>query len=227
MPVVLCFQRIPEAANAVEKPLKAFLELLSGPYMRVDILVIASGLNTVYSIPNGGVFCRERLSATSFSDQTHDFLMVPCSLEEDYCIWQTCEACVESKIKHNLKDVLMAGLPFRWPHEKPLFQCYHLYCSQSVVLILRECLSPDNPLVAVLMACHSRQVTATSLYNTISNHCIITYFKSFISSFVQLTVNSKTSTTTSAEPISKTDKLKPGTIISSKGSKLQERWDMW
>ncbi len=153
--------------------------------------------------------------------------MVPCSLEDDYCIFQTCEACVESKIKHNLKDVLMASLPLRCPCEKTLFQCYNLYCSQSVVLILRECLTPENPLVPVLLGCHSRQVTATSLYNTISNHCIITCFKSFIAGFLQVPKNSIASTTTSAEPISKTDKLKPGTIISSKGSKLQERWDMW
>ena len=227
MPVVLCFQRIPVAVHMVERPLKALLELLSGPYIRVDVLVITSGMNVVYSIPNGGVFSREKLDITSFSDETHDFLMVPCSLEEDYCILQTCEACVESKIKHNLKDVLMAGLPFRYPCDKTLFQCHHLYCSQSVVLILRECLSPENPLVAVLLGCHSRQVTATSLFNTISTYCIITNFKSFIASFLQPPIDREPLTTTSAEPKSKTDKLKPGTVISSKGSEFQEKWDMW
>ncbi len=206
-----------------------------GPYLRVDLLVLArDGANLMYSMPAGGVFCKTSVDHTSITDTTHEFLLVPSSEEEEIMIHKTCEACVTSKIKYNLRDVMLSSLPFRDPQEKTLFQASQLYCAQSIVLILRECLNPDNVMARCLQTFHSRTVTASTLYHYTVPHCTPVTFKALIPVPPPVIIDSTGShqpdvsaSTTSASPIHTADKLKAPKTVFPQKSIFPETWDKW
>jgi hypothetical protein len=100
-----------------------------------------------------------------------------------------------------------------------------------MVLILRECLDADNPLLRQLAKIHSRTVTPTSLYNLINPFCQTTdmksiLFKPFSSPSSQEeweTLASHTATSSASSP-QVVKGLKPA---KNKGKSTQEEWDRW
>ncbi len=97
-----------------------------------------------------------------------DFLDLCVSEEEYDKIWATCKACVSVKKRYNYRDVFLYNIPFREPVEKALFETPSLFDAQAVILILRECLSPEHPLSPVLLRLHSRTTMPTLLYENLS-----------------------------------------------------------
>ena len=96
-----------------------------------------------------------------------DFLLLPADRETSLKVYDTCVAIVRSRIKFNLKDLLLMHVPFREVVDTPLFECDTLNNVQCIILILRECLPDDHALQAVLRSLHSRQTLADGLYNNL------------------------------------------------------------
>jgi len=93
-----------------------------------------------------------------------DFLDLLVSDEEYTRVWNTCKACVQVKKSYNYRDVFLYNIPFREPMEKTLYETSTLFDAQAVILILRECLSPEHPLTNALYRLHSRTTMPTLLY---------------------------------------------------------------
>ncbi len=94
-----------------------------------------------------------------------DFLMISANDEEKRRILATCEACVKVKKPFNLKDVLLMHVPFREVEDLPIDKAPTLNNIQALILILRECLDPDNRLREGIEGLHSRQTFLEDLYN--------------------------------------------------------------
>ncbi len=75
-----------------------------------------------------------------------DLLLLSVDEEEQRKLKSTCEACVAARKPFNLKDVMLMYVPFVSPEEISVFEAETLNNTQAVVLILRECLNPTNPL---------------------------------------------------------------------------------
>lgn len=97
-----------------------------------------------------------------------DFLDLGVTSEEYERLLNTCRACVSVKKRYNYRDMFLYNVPFREPVEKGLFDTPTLFDSQAVILILRECLSREHPLVPLLSGLHSRTTMPTLLYETLS-----------------------------------------------------------
>jgi hypothetical protein len=178
MPILLGFVKMSGIGSAMntspfDQAIKPLINLMMGPYLKVELLVTTPTNNTVYNVPTGGFFSKSELDPATVSDETHDFLLVPVTDEEEQRIIQTCEACVISKKGYNFKDVILQGVPFRQPEETTIFHAPTLYCAQSVVLILRECMPKCDHVCHILWELHSRTVTPNSLYEAISRYCVV------------------------------------------------------
>ena len=88
------------------------------------------------------------------------------------CSGKTCEACVESKIPYNTADMVMSQMPLPHPKDKDLFHSRALFCSQALVLVLRECLEPEHPLQTHLAAINSRTISPSQVFEVLKQHCI-------------------------------------------------------
>jgi len=84
--------------------------------------------------------------------------------EETHKLLSSCQACAQTKKAFNLHDLLLIHVPFREPKEIPLFEATTLHNTQAVILILRECLNPDNRLRQGLEGLHSRQTYTETMY---------------------------------------------------------------
>jgi hypothetical protein len=180
MAILLCFEKGPETGiPPFNNVMKSLVGLLAGPFVHTEMLIVTPSESTCYSIHVGGVFLKAPLDPAVMSDQNYLFLMLPASDEEEYKIQQTCEACVTCQKRYNTKDMFLACMPFRSPEERSLLQTTHLYCAQSITLILRECLDQDHFLFPVLRSFHSRTVTPSELYRHVYSHCIQVSCKRF------------------------------------------------
>jgi hypothetical protein len=68
--------------------------------------------------------------------------------------------------------MVLSVVPFRNPVEKTLFEAGSLFCSQSIILILRSCLDEDHPLQTILWNIHSRTTTPSQLYTELKSVCL-------------------------------------------------------
>ena len=109
-----------------------------------------------------------------------DFLLLSVDEEEQRKLKATCEACVAAHKPFNLYDVLMMFVPFVNPKEISVFEAETLNNTQAVVLILRECLSSNNPLRLALEGLHSRQTFAITLYERLSPHSLSVMWSSLL-----------------------------------------------
>lgn len=229
MPLVLSFVKmsgIKDRQNPIDSAIKPVINLMIGPYLRVEIIVYSSTDSSMYHIPTGGTFRKSTLHSTCLSDDTHDLLYVALTDDEEQKIRQTCEACVASKKSYNFRDVLLQGVPFRQPEERTIFQATQLYCAQSVVLILRECLSSSNHLTRVLWGVHSRTVTPNTLYEEIAQHCVVMNVPTFFNGLYP--VDDNDSAPVSASLVQESTGLKP---VQKKHTKspisTDQPWDKW
>lgn len=93
------------------------------------------------------------------------FLLLCVDDGEKHRLLATCEACVKVRKPYNLKDVLLIHVPFREVEDLPIDRAPTLNNTQSLILILRECLNPDNRLREGIEGLHSRQTFLEELYN--------------------------------------------------------------
>jgi hypothetical protein len=154
--------------------IKRIVRTFAGPYVHTDMIVSQiepTPIHTAYSAFMGEGFGRIFQNQFWFSKDTHDFLFLDITPEELRKISETCEACAESKIQYNTRDMVLSILPLRKPMEKDLFQAGPLFCSQAIILILRTCLDPDNPLQSILSTIHSRTTTPSQLHTALKTAC--------------------------------------------------------
>ncbi len=94
-----------------------------------------------------------------------EFLLLSVDDGEKQRLLATCEACVKVRKPYNLRDVLLIHVPFREVEDLPIDRAPTLNNTQALILILRECLNPDNRLREGIEGLHSRQTFLEELYN--------------------------------------------------------------
>jgi hypothetical protein len=169
MALYISFEK--EADSLIKKVVKTF----AGPYVHTDMIVSQihpKQISTAYSSFLGEGFGRVFQHDFMFSNETHDFLFVDVTADELRKISETCEACTLSKIPYNTRDMVLSVVPFRSPREKNIFEAESLFCSQSIVLILRSCLDQEHPLQSILWNIHSRTTTPSQLYTELKSACL-------------------------------------------------------
>jgi hypothetical protein len=153
---------------------KQMIKAIAGPYVHSEIIISQTHPSTIHT--SYSAYMSENFSRTSqrdfwYEDKSHDFLSVRVSSEELRRISDTCEACVETRLPYNTKDMLMSIIPLRNPKEKNIYQATSLFCSQSIVLVLRSCLDAGHPLQQSLASINSRTITPSHLYELMRPHC--------------------------------------------------------
>ncbi len=155
--------------------IKMIVKALAGPYVHTEMIISQhhpTPLYTAYAAYMSETFSRTPQCDFWYEDQSHDFLTVHVSTEELRRISDTCEACVKTKVPYNTRDMMLSIIPLRNPKEKSIYEAGSLFCSQSIVLVLRGCLEPDHPLQAILAPINSRTITPTHLYELMRPHCV-------------------------------------------------------
>jgi len=155
--------------------LKKVVRALAGPYVHTEMIISQnqpSPVHTSYAAYMSENFSRTMQHDFWYEDQSHDFLSVRVSSEELRKISDTCEACVETKVPYNTSDMILSIIPLRNPKEKTIFQAGSLFCSQSIVLVLRTCLEASHPLQPSLASTNSRTITPSQLYALLRPYCV-------------------------------------------------------
>jgi hypothetical protein len=133
-------------------------------YMHVEMLVAAGPRSMAFSISPGGVFSGMEPEQLDITDEHYDFAVLPTSPLEDDMILRTCEACSQSFIRYNAWDTALSSLlPAGFAADVDLYHAPTLHAAQAVVLVLRECLDPGNPVLRPLQAMNSRAINAAQL----------------------------------------------------------------
>jgi hypothetical protein len=154
--------------------IKKVVKAIAGPYVHTELIISQSQPSLVHT--SYAAYMSENFSRTMqpdfwYEDQSHDFLSIRVSHEELRKISDTCEACVETKIPYNTSDMVMSIIPMRNPKERSIYQAGSLFCSQSIVLMLRSCLDAEHPLQLGLASVNSRTITPSQLYILMRPHC--------------------------------------------------------
>jgi hypothetical protein len=160
--------------------IKRLVKFVCGPYVHTELIVTEKVFDVKgdHSLTHIGytTYMRENFGRVFqkdfwYSDEYHDFLLLPVTPEELFRISKACEACVESKIPYNTTDMILCTMPLRNPTERDLYASKSLFCSQAIVLLLRSCLDRENKLQDTLAFVNSRTVTPTHLYETLKPFC--------------------------------------------------------
>lgn len=144
-----------------------------GPHTKGSLMVVLDTGHGVFFTASivTGYFEELKLSLTPASlvefNASYDLLRLVVTSEEGDRILRTCRGCVLSRKRFNLRDLILKYVPFREPVELPLFETHSLNDTQSVILILRECLDLDNPVSVLVRGLHSRLASASSLFDTL------------------------------------------------------------
>jgi hypothetical protein len=160
--------------KSADSMLKKLVRIIAGPYVHTEIIITQSQpttVHTAYSAYMADTFARTFQKDFWFEDQCHDFLHIPVSADELQRICKTCEACVETKIPYNTRDMVLSQLPLRNPEEHDLFHSSTLFCSQAVILILRTSLDEMHSLQPYLSSVNSRTITPSQLYDLLKPEC--------------------------------------------------------
>lgn len=147
--------------------LKSFVKLVAGPYVHTELIVSERDKAVCYSTYLGGHYSSMPGDELGMSDNTFDYLMLQTSQAEDDLIARTCAACAQSRIPYNTRDMVLSTIPFRCPKDSGLFQAGSLYCAQSVILVLRECLESDSDFYRAIIGINSRTITPSQLYSVL------------------------------------------------------------
>lgn len=160
--------------KSADSLIKRIVKTLAGPYVHTELVVSHATpvpIHVAYAAYTGETFCQVPQQDFWYEDQSHDFLRVSVSSDELRRVDETCGACAKTKIPYNTRDMVLSIVPLRNPREKDIYHAQSLFCSQSIVLILRSSLEPDHPLQSSLSTVNSRTITPTQLYDLIRPHC--------------------------------------------------------
>lgn len=161
--------------KSADNLLKRIVKTLAGPYVHTELVVSHATpipIHTAYAAYTGETFTQVPQQDFWYEDQTHDFLRVSVTGEELRRVDETCDTCTKTKIPYNTRDMVLSIVPLRNPKEKDIYHVQSLFCSQSIVLILRSCLDTHHPLQPSLLSINSRTVTPSQLYDLIRPHCV-------------------------------------------------------
>lgn len=149
---------------AFERPSSEFFrEYFPGVYKHASLIVISGSRVTWYDALLDQGFHSKSANDLALDDDNYDFVVLDTSQDEDESIIRTCDACCECRIQYTRWDQYMRNMPFWYPVDCSLFETRQMYATQSVVLILRECLSAQNPLLLAMLAINSRTISPTAL----------------------------------------------------------------
>ena len=157
--------------------LKRAVKQLTGPYVHTEIIITTAHEDVphirrvAYSAYVDDVFSSTGERAFQFTDETHDFLQIPVSVEDIELIRLTCETHAQLETRYNLKDMILSIIPLRAPKEITIFEAKSLFCSQAMVLILRGCLRPEHSVVEALKDVNSRTISPAHLFAVLSPVC--------------------------------------------------------
>ena len=157
--------------------LKQMVARLSGPYVHTELVVTSTHEEAPfirrksYSAYTDYVFFGSDEKSFRFADETHDILQVKASANEIQDILLACETHVELKTPYNFKDMVLSIIPGRNPKDRDIYKVKTLFCSQAMVLILRQCLDADHPVRKVIEPVNSRVITPTQLFGILKPVC--------------------------------------------------------
>lgn len=157
--------------------LKRVVQQLSGPYVHTELVVTSTHeapphiRRKSYSAYIDYHFYGSEEKEFRFADETHDILQVKAAANEIEDILAACETHVQLETPYNIKDMILCLMPGRKPTEKDIYNAKTLFCSQAMVLILRQCLDADHPVRKVLTPVNSRTVTPSQLYEILQPIC--------------------------------------------------------
>lgn len=152
-----------------ERPYNQYIRKNYPCIFRDAFLIVASGARVAwYDTGPTEVFASRNVDEYELDGGAFQFVVLNTTPEEDEIILRTCDACCQCHIEYSLLDQFLRGVPFWTPADCSLFHSQKMYGAQSVVLILRECLSQTNPLLPVLMALNSRTISAMKLKTELS-----------------------------------------------------------
>lgn len=163
MRVFACFLRYWDAGPHV---------LLYGEFEYVDLLFVHdSQITLFFTRPHEkytrAVRTKDDMAKSAYWKEKTEILELPLSPEEGQKLSRTCETFASVGIPFNLLDCMLYFVPIRIPEEKSLFQVQKMSDTQAAILILRECLGADNPLLLVLKSLNSRQTLPSTLFETL------------------------------------------------------------
>lgn len=151
---------------AFERPPVQFLRRhFPGLYCHSSLIVMHGGRAAWYDIEPYQVYHRKSAHDLALDDEMYDYIMLDTTPDEDDQIMRTCDACCECRIQYNQWDQYMRGTPFWSPMDFSLFEGRPLYSAQSIVLILRESLNEQNPVLTAVKAINSRVISGSGLKN--------------------------------------------------------------
>jgi hypothetical protein len=161
--------------KSADSLLKQIVKALTGTYVHTEIIVSHATpipMHTAYAAYMKETFTQIPQKDFWYEDQSHDFLRIHVSNEELRRIDETCEACVRTKVPYNTRDMILSIIPLRNPKEKDIYHATSLFCSQSIVLVLRSCLDATHPLQRELASVNSRTITPSQLYDLVRPYSI-------------------------------------------------------
>lgn len=150
--------------------IKKIVKTLAGPYVHTELVVThatAVPVHVAYAAYMKETFSQIQQQDFWYEDQTHDFLKINVSCDELRRVDETCETCVKTKVPYNTRDMVLSVIPMRNPTENDIYHTGSLFCSQSIVLVLRCCLDASHPLQPIMSSVNSRTITPSQLYTLI------------------------------------------------------------
>jgi hypothetical protein len=117
-----------------------------------------------------GVFCKYRVNEMFRSGSMYSYHKMDVSAAEEDLIEQTCETCRKVKARQTMWDLMLENTPFDDTTEQMLHTASSVRPTELIVLILRACLDPANPVHCVLQSCNSRTVTPQELCALLRPH---------------------------------------------------------
>jgi hypothetical protein len=118
----------------------------------------------VFMTKQGETFYRYTHLRKPCLNLAYECLLLSVDEEEQQRLFSTCMACMQVKKPFNLQDILLLHAPFRDVEDLPIDQAPTLNNAQAIILILRECLRPDNRLREGIEGLHSRQTLLEDLF---------------------------------------------------------------
>lgn len=155
---------------AFERPSIPFFRKHFPNVYRDAFLIVGSGTRVAwFDTEPKELFHSRRVNDLEMDNGIFDFVALKTSPDEDVKILRACDACCECRIQYNLLDQFLRSVPFWNPIDCSLYDTRQMYGAQSVVLILRECLSEPNPLRPVMLAINSRSIEPRRLKKDLSD----------------------------------------------------------
>lgn len=145
---------------------------VAGPYIHCEMILQDSQSHKkyVYSAYMSEVFSKRELSSDIYSSDTHDVFEFTVPIHTFENVARCLDRLVARKLPYNYTDALTSPLTSSWmcSDTKNIETISSVFCSQSVILVLRECMDTSFSLYDIIMKLNSRTTHPQKLYQKIS-----------------------------------------------------------